>query len=44
MTSMYALRMINLEAIRAMQMKLDILDHFARWSQEVKALNDTGEQ
>ena len=27
-----------------MQMKLDILDHFTRWSQEIKALKDTGKQ
>jgi predicted metal-dependent enzyme (double-stranded beta helix superfamily) len=27
-----------------MQMKLDILDHFARWSQEIKALKDSGQQ
>jgi predicted metal-dependent enzyme (double-stranded beta helix superfamily) len=27
-----------------MQMKLDILDHFTRWSQGIKALKDTGQQ
>jgi predicted metal-dependent enzyme (double-stranded beta helix superfamily) len=27
-----------------MQMKLDILDNFTRWSQEIKALKDTSEQ
>ena len=27
-----------------MQMKLDVLDHFTRWSQEIKALKDTGHQ
>jgi predicted metal-dependent enzyme (double-stranded beta helix superfamily) len=27
-----------------MQMKLDVLDHFTRWSQEIKALKDTGRQ
>jgi predicted metal-dependent enzyme (double-stranded beta helix superfamily) len=27
-----------------MQMKIDILDHFTRWSQEIKALKDTGLQ
>jgi predicted metal-dependent enzyme (double-stranded beta helix superfamily) len=27
-----------------MQMKLDILDNFTRWSQEMKALKDTGQQ
>jgi len=27
-----------------MQMKLEILDHFTRWSQEIKALRDTGRQ
>jgi predicted metal-dependent enzyme (double-stranded beta helix superfamily) len=27
-----------------MQMKLNILDHFTRWSQGIKALKDTGQQ
>ncbi len=27
-----------------MQMTFDILDHFTRWSQEIKTLNDTGKQ
>ena len=27
-----------------MQMKLDILDHFARWSQEIKTLKDSSQQ
>jgi predicted metal-dependent enzyme (double-stranded beta helix superfamily) len=41
---MYAWRMNDEEDIHAMQMKLDILDHFMRWSQEIKALKDTGRQ
>ena len=27
-----------------MQMKLDILDHFMRWSQEIKTLKDSSQQ